>query len=172
MRRISIVMAVLVAAAMTASVALAVITTTTNPANAPSGTHLQTGAIGCTVASNNLDVSCTLFELAGVGHTNAVVTLTATYTADVTCSNKGVNPQNAVEAQGSTFTDSTSTPLTSSKNGRLTVPAQSKSFPGTTSSACPNGNWTATFTNKTLKSFTYTLTFDGFTDPYITITGP
>jgi hypothetical protein len=172
MRRISIVMAVLVAAVMTASVALAAITTTINPANAPSGTHLQTGAIGCTVASNNLDVSCTQFELAGVGHTNAVLTLSVTYTADVTCSNKGVNPQNAVEAQGSTFTDSTSTPLTSSKNGRLTVPAQSKSFPGTTSSACPNGNWTATFTNKTLKSFTYTLTFDGFSDPYITITGP
>jgi hypothetical protein len=98
--------------------------------------------------------------------------LSVTYTADVTCSNKGVNPQNAVEAQGSTFTDSTSTPLTSSKNGRLTVPAQSKSFPGTTSSACPNGNWTAAFTNKTLKSFTYTLTFDGFSGAYITITGP
>jgi hypothetical protein len=172
MRRISIVVVVLVAAVMTASVALAAITTTINPANAPSGTHLQTGAIGCTVASNNLDVSCTLFELAGVGHTNAVVTLTATYTADVTCSNKGVNPQNAVEAQGSTFTDSTSTPLTSSKNGRLTVPAQSASFPGTTSSACPNGTWTAAFTNKTLKSFTYTLTFDGFSGAYITITGP
>jgi hypothetical protein len=171
MRRISIVMAVLVAAAMTASVALAAITTDINPANAPSGTHLQTGAIGCTVASD-LTVSCTQFELAGVGHTNAVLTLSVTYTADVTGSNKGVNPQNAVEAQGSTFTDSTSTPLTSSKNGRLTVPAQSASFPGTTSSACPNGNWTAAFTNKTLKSFTYTLTFDGFSGAYITITGP
>jgi hypothetical protein len=172
LKSLGLIVAALFAVAITSSIALAAITTTIDPANAPSGTHLQTGAIGCTVASNNLDVSCTLFELAGVGHTNAVVTLTATYTADVTCSNKGVNPQNAVEAQGATFTDSTSTPLTSSKNGRLTVPAQSASFPGTTSSPCPNGNWTATFTNKTLQSFTYTLTFDGFSAAYITITGP
>ena len=38
---------------------------------------------------------------------------------------------------------------------------------------CPNGNWTKETLHSTitLSSFTYTLTFAGFTSPYITITG-
>jgi hypothetical protein len=39
---------------------------------------------------------------------------------------------------------------------------------------CPNGNWTKELESGTvtLSSFTYTLTFAGFSGPYITITGP
>jgi hypothetical protein len=39
---------------------------------------------------------------------------------------------------------------------------------------CPNGNWTKSLAGGsiTLSSFTYTLTFAGFTGAYITITGP
>lgn len=72
MKRLGIITALLTfLTAVSASVALAVITTTINPANAPSGTHLQSGAIGCSVGSDGLTVSCTAFELAGVGNTNA-----------------------------------------------------------------------------------------------------
>jgi hypothetical protein len=172
MRRISIVVVVLVAAVMTASVALAAITTTINPANAPSGTHLQAGAIGC---SGSLAVTCTSFELAGVGHTNATVSLTAHYTANVTCSNKGTNPNNDVEAQATSFSVNTTFPATAAKNGRMLVGTASVSPPATPpAGSCPNGNWTAAFASgsPTLVDFTYTLTFDGFSGAYITITGP
>ena len=39
---------------------------------------------------------------------------------------------------------------------------------------CPNPNWTPEFHagSPTLDSFTYSLTFAGFDDPYILITGP
>jgi hypothetical protein len=38
---------------------------------------------------------------------------------------------------------------------------------------CPNPNWTPTLgSGITLTSFTYTLTFAGFSSPYITVTGP
>jgi hypothetical protein len=38
---------------------------------------------------------------------------------------------------------------------------------------CPNPNWTPTIPGGiTLSSFTYTVTFAGFSGPYITITGP
>ena len=172
MRRISIVLAVLVAAVMTASVALAAVITTIDAANAPSGTHLQGGAIGC---SGSLAVTCTSFELAGVGHTNATVSLTANYTANVTCSNKGTNPNNDVESQATSFLVNTTFPATAAKNGRMLVGTAFVSPPSAPpAGSCPNGNWTAAFAagSPTLVSYTYTLTFDGFTDPYITITGP
>jgi len=148
-------------------------TSTIDPVNAPSGTHLQTGTIGCTPPpGSGLTVTCSSFELAGVGHTNAAVSLVAHYTADVECSNKGVNPQNSVEAQGQSFTASDNFVATSSKNGRLTVRSASASPGGLDQNPCPNGNWTATLTNLTLVSYTYSVTFDGFTRPYILIAGP
>ena len=180
MRRLGIITALsMLLLALSASVAFAAVPPGTytptsgsfNTANAPGSSHLTSGTPSCTVNAN-LSIDCSAYVLGGVGHTNANVVLATTYKADVTCSNKGVNPQNAVEAQGTTFTGSTSTPLTSSKNGQLSVPAQSASFSGTTSGLCPNGNWTATFTNITLQSFSYTLTFAGFSSPYIEIKAP
>jgi hypothetical protein len=61
-----------------------------------------------------------------------------------------------------------------SKNGRLIVPGQTAT--GTSSAqfladfSCPNPNWTPEVT-ATAISFVYTLTFDGFTQPAIIITG-
>jgi hypothetical protein len=162
--------AAVIAVAVTASIALA--TTTIDPANAPSGTHVQAGAIGC---SGSLAVTCTSFELAGVGHTNATVSLTANYTANVTCSNKGTNPNNDIESQATSFSINTTFPATAAKNGRMLVRAASASPPAAPpAGSCPNGNWTAAFAtgSPTLVSFTYTLTFDGFSAAYITITGP
>jgi hypothetical protein len=141
-------------------------------ANAPSGTHLQTGSISCTVGPGpSFAVTCTSFELAGVGHTNADVSLVAHYTADVLCSNSGVNKNNSVEAQSTDLTATDDFTATSSKNGRLTVRSASAS-PTTSGNPCPNPNWTPTFTNITLVDFTYSVTFAGFDNPYILITGP
>jgi hypothetical protein len=161
--------------AFSASAASAVSTTTINPANAPTGTHLQTGTIGCTVDATTLLVSCTTFELAGVGGANATGSLAATYSATVDCTNKGGN---LVPVKSTVQTAPTSTGSLSPKNGRLTVPALN-SGPVPTAAAffaaatCPNGNWTKSLAGGsiTLDSFTYTLTFAGFSGPYITITG-
>jgi hypothetical protein len=170
MRRIGIITAFsMLLLAVSASVALAAITTTINPANAPSGTHLQTGTIGCTVGSN-LSVSCSGYELGGVGNTNAEVSLTASYSATIDCTNHGGN---LVESHTSTFSDSSTATVTSSKNGRMRVPAQSASA-FNAPQVCPNPNWTPSIRagTLTLNSFTYTLTFAGFGGAYITITGP
>jgi len=144
--------------------------TTINPSAAPSGTHLQTGSIGC--ASDGLTVTCSTFELAGVGNANAVATLNATYSATVTCTNKGGQ---LVEVKTQTTTSSSTGILTSDKNGRLTVPALTSTAPSTQSfldqATCPNGNWTKNLSGSVqLVSFTYTLHFVGFTGNYITIT--
>lgn len=157
--------------ALSASVALAAITPTINPANAPSGTHLQSGAIGCTVGTDGLSVTCSAFELAGVGNTNAVVLLTADYSAIIDCRNHGGN---IVESHETSFSDSSGGTVTSRKNGRMAVPAQSVGPDLALGEPCPNPNWTPEFQPGTLvlDSFTYTLTFAGFTEAYITITGP
>lgn len=149
--------------------------TTINPAAAPTGTHLQTGTIGCSVDSTTQLVTCTTFELAGVGNTNATATLTATYTATVQCRNHGGQ---IVEVKSQVTTAPTSTGKLEPKNGRLTVP-QLTSGPVPTAAqfearaTCPNGNWTKELLGGTitLSSFTYTLHFAGFTGDYITITG-
>jgi hypothetical protein len=170
MRRIRIITAFsILLLAFSASVAVAAITTTINPANAPSGTHLQSGTIGCTVGSN-LSVSCSAYELSGVGNTNANVSLSASYSATIDCTNHGGN---LVESHTATFSDSDSAAVTSSKNGRMRVPAQSVS-PFAAPQVCPNPNWTPSIRSGTLvlNSFTYTLTFAGFGGAYITITGP
>jgi hypothetical protein len=154
-----------------APAALAAITTTISPANAPSGTHLQSGTIGCTVGTDGLTVTCTTFQLAGVGNTNADSVLSADYSGIVDCRNPGGN---IVESHETDFSAINALEVTSSKNGRMTVPAQSVTPDLDLAEPCPNPNWTPEFHPGTLMldSFTYTLTFDGFTGAYITITGP
>jgi hypothetical protein len=155
-----------------ASAAFADQTTTINAANAPSGTHLQTGSITCTVDPVSLAVTCSSYELAGVGNINASDLLTANYTATVDCFNKGTNPNNPVESHTTSFSASDSDTLTSSKNGRLRV-FELVANPAAVGQVCPNPNWTPKIRpgTLTLVSFTYTLTFEGFSGPYVTITG-
>jgi hypothetical protein len=161
--------------ALPATAASADQTTTFNSAAAPQGTHLVTGTPtpACTVTG--LNVSCNSYELAGVGNTNATATLSTTYTATVVCINNGGNPSDG-QHQG-TFTTTTSTPLLSPKNGRLTIPSLSATAPSQqqflAQQTCPNPNWTPTIPGGiTLASFSYTVTFQGFNGAYITITGP
>jgi hypothetical protein len=138
-----------------------------NSANAPGSSHLTSGTPSCTVTTA-LDVNCSAYVLGGVGNTNATVSLTASYSATIDCTNHGGN---LVESHTSTFSDSSSATVASTRNGQLRVPAQSASAFGAPQ-VCPNPNWTPSIRpgTLTLNSFTYTLTFAGFTSPYITIT--
>jgi hypothetical protein len=138
-----------------------------NSANAPGSSHLTSGSPSCTVNAN-LSISCSPYVLGGVGHTNANVSLTASYSATINCTNHGGN---LVESHTTTFSASSSATVTSSRNGQLSVPSQSAS-PFSAPQVCPNPNWTPSIApgTLTLNSFTYTLTFAGFGSPYITIT--
>jgi hypothetical protein len=137
-------------------------------ANAPGSSHLTSGSPSCTVNAN-LSVNCSAYVLGGVGNTNAVVSLTASYSATIDCTNRGGN---LVESHTSNFSASNSATLTPSRNGQLSVGARSVS-PFSAPQVCPNPNWTPSIRagTLTLNSFTYTLTFVGFPNAYITIDG-
>jgi hypothetical protein len=172
MRRVGIVTALsMLLLALSASVAAAAIIRTINPANAPQGTHFQTGDATCAVGSDGLSVSCTGYELGGVGNTNAVVSLSAEYSAVIDCRNHGGN---IVESHETTFDATDTATVRSLKNGRMNVTGRDVSPDLDLAEPCPNPNWTPEFHpgTLTLDSFTYTLTFTGFTGAYITITGP
>jgi hypothetical protein len=120
-------------------------------------------------------VTCSTFELAGVGNANAQADLDATYTATVDCTNKGGK---LVPVKSSVQGATASTGNLSPENGRLSVPELSTTDVPTEQefidqATCPNGNWTKSVAagSITLESFTYTLTFAGFDTPYITVTG-
>src|SRR5215204_5406995 len=155
MRKIGIIAVLsLLVTAFAAVPALAV----TNFANAPQGAHYATG-FGepvCTITGTT--VNCTGTQIAGVGNTNATVRLAVTSTFTGTCTNRGGN---LVEPFTRSRTTTTSTTLTSTKNGRLIVPAQTATAPGEeqflANFVCPNPNWTPDVTTTDV-SFVYTLT--------------
>jgi hypothetical protein len=140
-----------------------------NSANAPGSSHLASGTVQCTVNSD-LSITCSPYVLGGVGHTNADVLLNASYSAIIDCFNGGTNKNNPVESHTANFSASSKATVTSTKNGQLSVPAQSVS-PFSAPQVCPNPNWTPKIRSGSLvlNSFTYTLTFAGFSSPYITI---
>jgi hypothetical protein len=141
-----------------------------NSANAPGSSHLASGSPSCTVNAD-LSIDCSAYVLGGVGHTNATVNLAADYSAIIDCFNKGTNKNNPVESHTSDFSAESTATVASTRNGQLRVPSQSVS-PFSAPQVCPNPNWTPQIRagTLTLESFTYTLTFAGFTSPYITIT--
>ena len=148
---------------------------TIDPTNAPEGTHFQTGAATCDFNSTLLTVICAAYELGGVGNTNATADLELDFTATIDCTNKGGE---LVEVHSQDATAVASSGRLRSKNGRLDVTQLSGASPSNqqilTQAACPNHNWTPSVQagSLTLTSFTYTLTFAGFSDPFITVTGP
>jgi hypothetical protein len=169
----ALVAAIALPAAASASVAPGTYTPTAgsfDSANAPGSSHLTSGSPSCTVNAD-LSISCSSYVLGGVGHTNADVSLTASYSATIDCFNGGTNKNNPVESHTSNFSASSSATVTSSKNGQLSVPAQSVS-PFGAAQVCPNPNWTPRIRTGTLTldGFDYRLTFAGFTSPYIEIT--
>ena len=160
-RTASTIVSVLALLALTASVALAVApgtytptSSSFNPANAPGSSHLTSGTVQC-VVNAKLDVNCSKYVLGGVGNTNADVSLSATYSATIDCTNHGGN---LVESHTSTFSDKSTATVASTRNGQLSVPAQSASA-FKAPQVCPNPNWTPLIRggSVTLNSFTYTL---------------
>jgi hypothetical protein len=175
MKRVGIITALsAVLVAVSASVALAVTPGTYTPtsdsfnaANAPGSSHLTSGTVQCVVDSA-LNVNCSPYVLGGVGHTNADVLLSASYSATINCTNHGGN---LVEVHTTTFSTTSGGTVKSSKNGQLSVPSESAN-PFSAPQVCPNPNWTPSIAPGTLvlETFTYTLTFEDFSSPYITIT--
>jgi len=148
------------------------------PENGPSGAHFAKGEVEpiCSIVAESPEegalVSCTGTAIEGVGHTDAVLTLTVDITMDGVCHNPGND--NIVEPHSDSVTESPSTPLSASKNGRIRVPAQTEV--GLTAKeigaafTCPNKNWREEIISLDL-TYTYTLIFEGFTAPYIVIEG-
>jgi hypothetical protein len=144
-----------------------------NSANAPGSSHLASGSPSCTVNAD-LSINCSAYVLGGVGHTNAALLLTANYSATIDCNNPSEkNRNNPIESHTTTFSVSQPATLTSTRNGQLRVPAQSVS-PFSAPQVCPNDSWVPEIRDGTLvlNSFSQTLTFAGFTSPYITIKSP
>lgn len=156
-----------------AALLIAIATAATNPANAPNGTHFKSGTAACSTSGTS--VTCSGYTLAGVGNIDATATLSAVYTATVVCVNPGGNTSDS-QHQGS-FTSSSTSGTLQSKNGNLTVPSLSATAPSEqqflAQQTCPNPGWTPTLGpgGITLSSYTYTLTFNGYSGPYITLTG-
>src|SRR5437870_3939591 len=172
MRKLSIAIACFAVLALTASAALATtFTGTINSANAPTGAHFAAGT-SATCTTTGANVACSSYQVAGVGNANASASLSASYTANVTCSNSGTNKNNDVESQATSFSTTNSTGNLNPKNGKLTVPPLSTTAPTSPpAGSCPNGNWTAAFAtgSPTLVSYSYTLTFAGFSGAWLTL---
>jgi hypothetical protein len=142
------------------------------PENAPNGTHYAAGT-SATCSQVGLTISCSSYELAGVGNANAVAVLDADYSATVNCTNKGGN---LVEVKSQVESKPVTADALRTKNGRLLVPALSTGSPPSdrefaAGASCPNGNWTKSVQegSVTLSGYLYTLTFAGFSAPYITL---
>jgi len=142
--------------------------------NTPSGGHLQSGSIQC-VVHEDLSITCDSYEVAGIGNLNAQADLVISFSATVDCTNHGGK---LVPVKASTQTAPISTGQLEPKNGRLTVPELSSGAAPAdedfeAAAICPNGNWTKSVRSETteLESFTYTLTFAGFTEAAVTIAG-
>jgi hypothetical protein len=146
--------------------------------NAPSGAHFRKGFAEpvCTESTvpttGAITVSCTGTQIAGVGNTNADLLLEVEGTANFVCHNPG--NENIVEPHSDSVSETVETTLVPSRNGTLVVPAQSVTISPEEAAEqfeCPNPNWTEEFTGFSDLSFTYSLTFVGFDQPAILITG-
>jgi hypothetical protein len=171
--RLSIFAALAAASALLVMSSVGSAATVFNNSTAPQGAHYSnnSGEPVCSVGATA--VSCTGTSIAGVGNTAATVVLSVTTTFSGVCHNPGTNSK-VVEPFSDSDTNSSSQRATPSRNGRLDVAAQSTPIPSQedfeATFTCPNPNWTPEVTSSGT-SFTYTLTFDGFTQPAITISG-
>src|SRR5438874_9268240 len=126
-RRILIALTVLLAVGMTAvwaPVALAAVAPGTYEAtfsNAhPASAHVANDSPEpqC-VVQNNLDVICNSYTLGGVGGTNASVSLVASYSETIDCTNKGGNLVESHTVEG--FTDSDPATARVHRSGQIEV---------------------------------------------------
>ena len=148
----------------------------TNYAAGPSGAHYANGEAEPVCTMGATSVSCTDTAIAGVGHTNATLNLSLTWSATVTCTNNGGTTV-SVKTQFPTSSSLTLRP--SARNGTLVVPPITSGPPPAASTfeqqtTCPNRNWTRQMVENSaaLEGYTYTLTFDGFALAFISLSAP
>jgi hypothetical protein len=172
LRRVLILFAALLFTATGMTVAQAAV----DLSNAPQGTHFAKGAEEpvCELNEATATVTCSGTEFAGVGNTDATVNLSVTSTFTGVCRNPG--NRNIVDP----FTETETTAadpieVTSDKNGRLVIPDDVE-VDGTSEQEflatfkCPNPRWLAQVSESDI-SFEYSVTFEGFEEPAILITG-
>lgn len=142
---------------------------------APAGAHYAQGSSEPTCSVSGLTVSCTGTAIGGVGNTDADLLLSVSYSATVTCTNKGGK---TVDVKTQITTGSSSNNDTDLRNGTLYVSPIEVIGPSDATfirrASCPNGNWTKALVagSPSVTGYTYTLTFIGYSAPAITITGP
>ncbi len=104
MRRVGIITTLLLALSASAALALTITGGAITPANAPTGAHFQAGtSASCAVSGTT--VTCSSYQVAGVGNANATADLTANYTADFVCNNPAgsKNRNNDIEPHAATL---------------------------------------------------------------------
>ncbi|OJJ37953.1 hypothetical protein ASPWEDRAFT_39661 [Aspergillus wentii DTO 134E9] len=125
------------------------------------GAHIKSGQATCTCNPDG-SISCSSFQICGVGNNNAQAQITADFTATVTCRNKGGN---IVEVKTQNVPAENSSPiLRPDRNGCLTVPSLSVTAPQDQdffdAAVCPNGNWEKSLRgNPTTTGFSYDVFF-------------
>jgi len=146
------------------SLAFAVVfalTASVDVANAQSGHFVGTP----TCEDIGTQVECDV-KVAGLGGTTFTITVSASGTASVVCTNPGDNP---APGQDFSFTAvGSSGPFPTPRNGqaRVTVTSVAPSAPA---GSCPNPQWTATVTDVEFGDATLTLREDGTVSDTITV---
>jgi hypothetical protein len=105
-------------------------------------------------------------KVAGLGGTTFTITVTATGTASVTCTNPGGNV-----APGQSFTTTvagSNGPFPTPRNGQARFTLESVA-PTAPAGSCPNPMWTATVTDVAFTDATITLREDGTVSDVITV---
>jgi hypothetical protein len=137
----------------------------------PSGAHLQSGTQQCECSGSQ--ISCSSFEICGVGNTDASVQLESSCTATVTCTNRGLN---TVDVKTQPVTASSNVVRANARNGCVRIPSVPLNEPSTSqleaAARCPNRNWRKSVVAGSVSCrFSETVTFDGCQDPFTTVSG-
>jgi hypothetical protein len=139
---------------------------------APTGTHLQTGATRCQCVDGT--VSCTGFQLCGVGSSEATVRLASAFTAVVQCTNPGGN---TVDVKTGSIDVGGATQTVRARRGCVSSPALTTAPRPSDSvfenaATCPNENWSKDVVASSItNTFDFSLTFSDFSCPYLTSSG-
>jgi hypothetical protein len=174
LKRVGCILASALLALIFPTTAQAATVTTVDFTAAPKGTHFLTGAQEPTCTVSGVDVTCTSYELRGVGAAKAEALLWVTWTALIECRDAA---DQVVDVSVNDEADGDIRQLEA--KGRLVVPelAPPSGWPETQFpeiATCPSEEWSPSVVpgSITLTDFTYTLTFTCFTRPAITVTGP